>query len=70
MRHAFERVRQGVSEIVHGVDTPGIARVVMRLITNPVQSGIPKVQVRRGHVYSGSKYPASFRECASAHLFE
>ena len=67
MRDAFERVRNRMREIVHGIDAPFVARPVMRNLLDAIQRGIAHVEVSRGHVDLRPKNALAFFEFARAH---
>ena len=45
MGNTLDGIGQRVGEIVHRIDAPPIAGVVMSLIANPVKRGVPKMQI-------------------------
>ena len=59
-----------VGEVVHGVDHPLIAGAVMRRLQDPVQNGVPHVDVARRHVDLGAKDSLAFVDLAVLHAEE
>ena len=70
MRHALERVLDRVREIVHRIDAPLLAQMVVRHVADAVEDGIAEVDVGRGHVDLGPEAPFAVRVLARAHLAE
>ena len=55
-------ILQRVGEVVHGIDAPCAARVVVFREHDAVQHGVPHVHVAGGHVYFGAQNGFSFRD--------
>ena len=47
---AFDRIRQGMREIVHWIHAPGITGAVMRRMPDAIERRVAHVDVRRRHV--------------------
>ena len=67
---AFQRVAQGVSEVVHGVDAPVTAGERMRHVTDPVEHGVAQVDVGRRHVDARAQDLFAVAEIAGPHAPE
>ena len=57
-------------EVIHGIDAPLIALMVMGFMKNPVQGRVPHVYIRRSHVYFCTQRPASVGKLAVFHALE
>ena len=68
--HSLQRVRQGMGEIVHGVDGPGVAGVVVGHVADTVDHGVAHLHVRRGHVDLRPQHVRAVRELPPAHAGE
>jgi hypothetical protein len=66
----LQRVLDGVREGVHGVDAPGVARVVVRGAADAVDGRVAQVDVGRGHVDLGAQHGGAVGQFAVAHLAE
>ena len=67
---AFQRVRQAVGEVVHGIDAPLVARAVMFGMADAVQGGVAHDQIGRGHVDLGAQHMLAVGEFPGAHAAE
>ena len=63
-------VLQRVSKVVHGVDAPCIARVVVVVVGNSIDNGVAHVHVAAGHINLGSQNCPTFREFPGFHSLE
>src|SRR3546814_12892630 len=70
MGDAFDRVAQRVCVVVHRVDRPGVAGVLVRDRLDPVQTRAAQVDVAAGNVDTRAKGPRGGRELARAHAPE
>ena len=70
MADAFQRVPDGMGEIVHRIDAPFIAGPPVLLIQNPVHGGIPHDDIRGGHIDLRPQGLAALRELAVFHPAE
>ena len=68
--HAFQRVGQGVGEIVHGIDGPRVAGVVVGDVTDAVDHRIAHLHIRRRHFDPGAQDVGAVRELAVPHAGE
>ena len=59
-----------VREVVHWVDHPLIAGAVMRRLQDPVEDGVPHVDIARGHVDFGAQDSLAFVSLAVLHAEE
>ena len=50
MCNALHIIADGMSIIVHGVDTPLVARSVVRAMQNTINHGVSEIHVRRSHI--------------------
>lgn len=66
----FQRVLNGVRVGVHGVDAPGVARVVVGGAADAVDGRVAHVDVGAGHVDLGAQHHRSVFVLAVAHLAE
>ena len=64
----LQRVLNGVGEGVHGVDAPGIARVVVRGAADAVDGRVAQVDVGRGHVDLGAQHGGTVGQQAVFHV--
>ena len=60
----------GMGEIVHGIDGPGVAGVVVGDVTDAVDHRIAHLHVRRRHVDPGAQDVGAVRELAVPHAGE
>ena len=67
MRHALNGILNRMRKIIHRVDAPLIARVMVRHPGNPVDHRIPHVNIRGGHVDLCPQHLAPVREFSGAH---
>ena len=70
MGDVFVGIFQRVGEVIHGVNAPGTARVVVFREHDAVQHGVPHVHVAGGHVYPGSQDGFAFRDFSVFHGLE
>ncbi len=70
MGNAFDRIAQCVCEVIHGVDRPGVAGVLMFDVFNAVERWVPQVDVAASHVDFGTQGTCSVWKRAGAHLSE
>ena len=66
----FDRVLNGMRKVIHGVDTPLVAGVLVGEVCNAVDDRIPHVDVRGSHVNLCAKYLLAVRILALSHLLE
>lgn len=64
------RVLQRMREVIHRVEAPGIAGIVMLRLQHAVDHGIPHDDVRRGHVDLRTEDSLAFLEATGPHLGE
>ena len=57
-------------EVIHRINTPLIARVLMRDVTNPVQRWIAQIDIRRTHVDPGAQHMRTIGKLPGAHALE
>ena len=67
---AFVRVLERVGVVVHRVDTPLIAGVMVMGLADAVDDRVAHVHVRRRHVDFGAEHRLAFVELAAGHLFK
>ena len=67
---AFERVLEAVGPVVHRVDAPGGAGVVVFLVDDAVEDRIAEVEVGRGEVDLGADGHRAVGVLAGLHLFD
>ena len=67
---AFQRVTDGMGEVVHGIDAPFLARAVMLLVQDAVHGGVAHVDVGGGHIDLHAQDHAAFGMLASLHFLE
>ena len=70
MRDRFERVAERVRKIVHRVDRPFVAGVLMANMPDAVQGRIAKIDIRRRHVDLRAQHVLAVRELAGAHALK
>ena len=70
MRDALKRIRQSVRKVIHRVDVPFIAGILMRDMTYSVQRRVSHIDVRRGHVDLRTQDVRTILELASLHALE
>ena len=66
----FQRIFQRMREIVHRINAPGIAGVVMRRVHDAIQHRIAHVHVGRCHVDLCPQHALTLLELSTAHLFK
>ena len=66
----FQRVRQRMGEVVHGIDGPGVAGVVVGDVTDAVDHGIAHLHVGGGHVDPGAQHVGAVGELPVPHAGE
>ena len=70
MCHTLNGILNRMCKIIHRVDAPLIARVMMRHPGDPVDNRIPHVNIRGGHVDLCPQHLAPVREFACPHSAE
>ncbi len=70
VRDALDGVTLTVSEVVHRIDTPFVARAMMRGVQDAVHDGVAEVHVGRRHVDFSAQHTAAIRKLARAHTAE
>ena len=60
----------GMCEIIHGINAPGVPGIMMRHAGDPVNDGIPHVDIRRCHIDLGPKYLGAIRILPVLHPFK
>ena len=70
MRNALVGIRQSVGEIVHRVDAPLVARMLMGNVTNAVQRRIAQIHIGRCHVDLRAQHMLAVGELAATHAAE
>ena len=63
-------VLQRVGKVVHRVDAPGVARVVVVVVGDAVNHRVTHVHVAAGHVNSGAEHSGTFGIVAAFHGLE
>ena len=66
----FQRIFERMREIIHRINAPGIAGVVMRRVHDAVQHRIAHVHVGRCHVDLCPQHALTLLELTTAHLFK
>ncbi len=51
MGYTLYRVGNGMSEVVHRINAPLVARAVVRNVRNAVNYGVAHVDIGRSHIY-------------------
>ena len=59
-----------MGEVIHGVNNPLVARAEMRNFLDPIQRGVPHVDVARSHVDLGPQHPGAFFELSVTHALK
>src|SRR5256885_2292930 len=67
---AFNGIALTVRPVVHGINTPTIARAVMLGVQDSVHDGIPHVEIRRRHVDFGPQGTRAVRKLPVLHTRE
>ena len=70
MRDALDRVAERVRVVVHRIDRPGVAGVLVRHLLDPVQRRVAQVDVAAGHVDLRAQGARAVGELAGAHAPE
>ena len=70
VRHALDRVRLAVGEVVARIDAPGVAGARMGGVQDAVEHRIAQVDVARRHVDLGAQHAGAVRKLAGAHAAE
>jgi hypothetical protein len=70
VRHALDRIRERVREVVHRVDAPAIAGAVVRRRDDPVEQRVAQHQHGRRHVDLRAQRARARLEFAGAHAAE
>ena len=70
MGNPFQGIGNRVGKVVHRVDAPLAAGLVVVGIANAVQDRVPHVDVRGGHVNLGPQHQLAVLELAVAHIPE
>ena len=70
MGDPFNGILDRMGKIIHGINAPGISRIMMAHMGHTVNHRIPHVHVWRSHINSGAEnlFPVSI--CAFLHFFE
>src|SRR3989442_6183998 len=67
MGDAFDIIAQAMSEIVHRINAPFVASVMMLRMANAIEQGVPHPDVRRSHVDFRSQRALAIRELPLLH---
>ena len=70
VRNALNRIRERMGKVIHRIDTPRIARPMMRHMGNTVDHGIAHDEIRRRHVDLGAQNACSVRKLTRTHTRE
>ena len=66
----FDRVLNGMRKVIHGVDTPLVAGILVGEVRDAVDDRIPHVDVRGCHVNLCAEHALAVRILALSHLLE
>src|SRR6266436_2571004 len=70
MSNAFDVIAKAMGEVVHRIDAPLIAGMMMLGMTDPVEHGVAHPNVWRGHVNFGAERPGRVGKLAILHPAE
>ena len=70
MGNAFDGVLDRMGEIVHGIDAPLVARIVMGHMSHAVDDRITHIDIAAGHIDPGPQGALTVRELTVLHAFE
>ena len=70
VRDALDRVLDGMRVVVHRIDAPRVARVVVGRVQHAVDDGVTHVDVRGRHVDLGAQADLAVRVLAVSHVVE
>ena len=70
MGNALDSILNRVRKVIHGIDAPFVALVVMGAVQNPVKCGVAHIDVRRSHIDFRTEGAASVRKLAFFHAAE
>ena len=70
MGNPLHGVGNRVGEVVHRIDAPFIASLVMVGVANPVQNRVPQIDVRGGHIDFGAQHQLTVLILTGAHIAE
>ena len=62
MGDPFNRIRETVGPVIHGIQTPLVASAMVLRVKNAVHNRIPHVQISRGHIYFCPEYIGAILE--------
>ena len=68
--HPLDGVREAVGVVVHRVDAPGIGGPMVVGVADPVDGGVPHVDVARSHVDLQAQHVGPVRELSLPHPIE
>ena len=68
--HALKRILNRVREVVHRVNAPLIAQMVVGDMTDAIQHRVTEVNIGRGHIDFGPEAPFAVRILARLHITE
>ena len=66
----LESVFERMGEVIHRIDAPRLAGIVMFGVQDPIDHRIAHVEVGRGHVDFGAQHAIAFLELTGAHAAE
>ncbi len=70
MRNVLDRIGHRVREVVHRLDAPPIAGMLMFDVPDSVQRGIAQIHIRRGHVDFCAQHVFTIGKLTVAHAPE
>ena len=70
MGNALDGIRQAVRVVIHGIDRPGVAGVLVADLADPVKRRVAQIDIAGSHVDPGSQGTRAIGEFACAHALE
>src|SRR5207248_2675778 len=70
MRNAFYVIAKTMREVIHWIDAPLSAGVMMLRVTNPIEHRIAQPDIRSGHVDPRAERARAIRKLATFHARE
>ena len=67
---SFKVVALSMSEVIHGVSLPFVARAVMTAVDDAINHRVAEVHIGVGHINLGAKHHAALGHLAAVHLLE
>ena len=70
MGHTLDGILNGMCEVIHRIDAPLVAGILVRHMCHTVDNGISHVDIGRCHIDAGTQYLGAVLVSAGLHALE